>query len=484
MINTMLRLKLLITVFVILFQTTVYSQEGVQIESMYATSTALPFQQFKVESIFDGDKSTYWRTPTGAGPNEGIMIYFRIPTYIGNVKIIQFPKEELAEIKNIGVYGDGQFFMQGDYINRELSSLYIKIASTDNVAQIKGSHDGNKYVRNNFSKDHAVGIAELQLFGPEDQLLEIMPPSFVKGTISATSSLKPALAYGAGNLMDGKKDVAWSEGIKGNGIGETITFTAEETLWITGIKFWNGYQRSPKHYSANSRLNSFQFGVKGGVLKTYSLLDSAEPQLIDLGDYLEGTEFELKINSAFSGDKYQDLVISEMRFYYEETPLIIKTNVEEKRVKHSNNDLSDLITSFIDRNIDVRLIKNESKTEGKTTYSKNEFKSQSLILRSNNTFVLYEREYLSTGEYNEDDGESYDEDQNEVIADGNWELKSESATSATIRVFGKIYSPTTSAELYHGEVTSSNVKIFQDNLTITKGKISGTKYVNDIIIKY
>jgi hypothetical protein len=63
-------------------------------------------------------------------------------------------------------------------------------------------------------------------------------------------------------------------------------------------------------------------------------------------------------------------------------------------------------------------------------------------------------------------------------------LKSESGTSATIRVFGKINSPTTLAELYHGEVTRDNVKIFQDNLTITKDKISGTRYINDIIIKY
>jgi hypothetical protein len=99
-------------------------------------------------------------------------------------------------------------------------------------------------VRNNFSKEHAVGITELQLFGENNQLLEVQPPSFVKGTISASSSLKPALAYGPGNLMDGKKDVAWSEGVKGNGIGETITFTSEETIWMTDIKIWKGYQRS------------------------------------------------------------------------------------------------------------------------------------------------------------------------------------------------------------------------------------------------
>lgn len=365
MINTMLRLKLLIAVFVILFQTSVYSQENMaEIESMYATSTALPFEQFKVESIFDGDNTTYWRTPTGAGPNEGIMIYFRIPTYIGSVKIIQFEEERYAKIKNIGVYGDGQFFMGGEYIDRELTSLYIKFSSTSNVEKIISAVGDQKYSRSDFSGKHAVAIAELQLFGADNQLLDVLPPSFVKGTISASSSLKPALAYGAGNLMDGKKDVAWSEGIKGNGIGETVIFTTEEPLWISRIKFWNGYQRSPKHYSANSRLKSFQFGVKGSVLKTYSLLDSAEPQMIELGDYLEGTEFVLKINTGYSGAKYQDLVISEMRFYYEDRPIIIKTDVEEQRVKHSNNDLGGIMSMYIDKNIDVQLSKNKSRKEG------------------------------------------------------------------------------------------------------------------------
>jgi hypothetical protein len=103
MIKAMLRPKLLIAACAILIQTTVYSQEGVRIDGMYATSTAFPFQQFEVELIFDGDKTTYWRTPTGAGPNEGIMIYFRIPTFISKVKIVQFQGEGISEIKNIGV---------------------------------------------------------------------------------------------------------------------------------------------------------------------------------------------------------------------------------------------------------------------------------------------------------------------------------------------------------------------------------------------
>ncbi len=481
----MLRPKLLIAVFTIIFQTAVYSQDDMaEIESMYATSTALPFQQFAVESIFDGDKTTYWRTPTGAGPNEGIMIYFRIPTYISNVKIVQFQGEGLAEIKNTGVYGDGQFFMGGEYIDRELSSLYIKIAKTTHTEQIKSTIGDQKYTRNKFSKDHAVGIAELQLFGKDDKLLEVLPPSFVKGTITASSSLKPALAYGAGNLMDGKKDVAWSEGVKGNGIGETVTFTSEETIWITNIKIWNGYQRSPKHYDGNARLKTFQFGKKGSELKSYTIEDSSAPQIIDLGEELEGSEFVLKINSAYSGTKYQDLVISEIRFYYEDRPIIIKTDVEEKRVMHSNNEMSELITSFIDRNIEVAQSKNKSRKEGGITYSEFKSQTQSLILRSNNTFVLYEREYFSLSESSEEGEGDYDEDQKEVIADGNWELKSETDSSAVIRVFGKIYSPTTSAELYHGDVTSSNVKIFQDYLTITKDKITGKKYIKDIIIKY
>lgn len=454
----------------------------IQLEGLYATSTSLPSNEFAVENVFDQNPNTIWKTPKGLGPNEGIMIYFSEPVFIYKIEADLFAGEGVAEITSIEVYGDGMSF-GGGYIEREVSFLYIKIAGTDESNRIKYTVDEANYVREKFSEVHSVGIKELSILKDKSTQYKVLTPKFVNGLISASSSLEPALAYGPSNLMDSKKDFGWAENVKGNGIGETITFTTNDNVRITRLKMWNGYQRSPIHFASNSRLRTFQFGVKGDVLQRYTLTDSSDDQWIELKEPIEGTEFILKVVDAYSGRKYEDLVISEIKFYDEKTPLIIKTGAEEDRVKEMRSK-SLFIRSFLDKNHSVSMRKLSKGESDEGSYSERKWESYSLTLRSNNSFVLYSSESLSIKEYNnETKNNSYESDSKEVIADGSWELKEEADGYIKIRIFGKIYSPTTSAELYHGDVESDNVRIFQDMLTLKKDKISGEKYVGDIILK-
>lgn len=455
----------------------------IQLEGLYATSTALPLEEFAVENVFDQDPNTFWKTPQGSGPNEGIMVYFSSPTYISRIEAEFFINEEISEVSSIEVYGDGNSFWNGKHIDRELSFLYIKIGRAEQTEIVKSKIGDMQYVRRRFSEKHSIAIKELLLYQDESTPYQILSPKFVKGQIEASSSLTPQLAYGPANLMDSRKDLGWAENIKGNGIGESITFTSEETIQITDLKIWNGYQRSPKHFSGNARLKSFLFGLKGRELKEYQLLDKEGSQLVDLGTSLEGREFILKIIDTYNGDKYQDLVLSEIKFFNNEIPIIIKTAAEENRIKELQSK-SQLTQSFLDKNFSVRLNKSTTKESEKEYYAEYIWESRSLSLRSNNTFVLYTRESLSIEEYNEETNyENYEDDTKEVIADGNWELKEEGSDYIKIRIFGKIYSPTSTAELYHGDVSSDNVRIFQDFLTLTKDKISGERFVEDIILK-
>ncbi|WP_258102191.1 discoidin domain-containing protein [Marinoscillum pacificum] len=455
----------------------------VQLEGLYATSTSLPFESYTVENLFDKDQNTFWKTAKGSGPMEGIMIYFSEPTFINRIEIDKASGDGLAELTYFEVYGDGRSFWDGENIECSLSSLYIKISGTKSTERINSTIGEKEYTRSIFSKDKSVGIREVMIYGEGNRPLDIRPPSFVEGLIEASSSLSPDLAYGPSNLMDSRKDFGWAEGVSGNGVGEYITFSTKEPVTISAIKIWNGYQRSPSHYEGNARLKEFTFGTSD-VSGFYSLKDHNSSQLVPLSTSITGTKFILRVKDVYPGSKYQDLVLSEIKFYHNSEPIVINTPIEEERIKKTKTNANALLNTIIDRNIDVQLRSSSEENEGGKYFAEYYFKTTSLILRSNNTFVMYERESTSVEEYIEaEEYENYDTDSKEVIADGNWEIKGQGSDYVKIRIFGKIFSPTTSAELYQGDVTSSNVRIFQDNLTITKDKIVGERFVEEIILK-
>ena len=54
------------------------------LEGLYATSTAAGQEIF---NLFDNDAATGWRTATGAGPDEGVMLYFANAASVAQVQI-------------------------------------------------------------------------------------------------------------------------------------------------------------------------------------------------------------------------------------------------------------------------------------------------------------------------------------------------------------------------------------------------------------
>ena len=472
-------MKLFTFTIISLFSTSFIFGQTVQLEGLYATSTKLPHEQNSVVNLFDDDPFTNWSTMKGAGPDEGIMLHFSEPTYISRIEVKKFSGANISTLTHYKVYGDGKHYWR-DEINEHLKSLYIKI---ETVVGSKDSEtvlisDGYKqYHRDIFDERLSIGISELVFYGKDDIVLDVKAPKFVKGNIQASSSLNPNLAYGPGNLMDSRKEFGWAEGISGNGIGEEIRFTSEKEITISAIKIWNGYQRSPSHFEGNARLKKFQFGKNRQLPGTYSIADSETPQLIELENPLTGKEFVFTVDEAFSGTKYKDLVISEMKFFNGKKPIIIQTSIEEARINHTKSGANLLLQKFLDRNISVWL--SEGSLEGPDD-EESYRKSTSFILRSNNTFVMYDREALYVEDYESGDESS---DVKETIADGNWELKESNGNYLKIRIFGKIFSSTTAKELYRADVTSSNVRIFQDNLTLTKDKITGERFVDEIILR-
>lgn len=92
--------------------------------------------------------------------------------------------------------------------------------------------------------------------------------------VEASSELAGTRAakYHAQQAVDGKQDTAWCEGKKGTGVGESLTVTFREPVYIAMVQLWGGYFKSPKVLADNSRLARVKLEFDGAdavVLRLY-----------------------------------------------------------------------------------------------------------------------------------------------------------------------------------------------------------------------
>lgn len=126
--------------------------------------------------------------------------------------------------------------------------------------------------------------------------------------------------YRASNIKDCNHETAWVEGVKGYGIGEWIEFqdiSADGT--ITGINILNGYVKSNKAWSENTRVKSLKVYYNDRPLCILELQNSRSLQYFGIDDLLEGytshiSKLRFEILEVYPGTKYKDTVISEIYF--------------------------------------------------------------------------------------------------------------------------------------------------------------------------
>ena len=195
--------------------------------------------------------------------------------------------------------------------------------------------------------------------------------------------------------------------------------------------------------------------------------DDDAGQKIDLRVPLKNN-FELKINSAYDGSKYQDLAISEILFFENGTPLQLKVG--------DNSEKNDLTQKARGTNLEPLLnvrIANEMDYGPSGFYA-----DRSIILRSDGTFSMYlsERLYPET-EYG--DAETF-----ESMANGTWEIQSANATKSTIQLTGKLIDISAAlAEEKGKNEQAETVQVFTDKLTIENNLIRGEQILDEIVIR-
>lgn len=426
----------------------------------YSTSTKLPRTNFHLTKALDNDESTSWQTMQGAAPDEGMMLYLAEPTFIKELNIKTATGNDLAEIQKITLYTNGK--KQGEFdtnsalqIGEEVNSIYLRISQTSAIST-KNLPD-NVSKTNSFDKNLSVGISEITAIGKNDELLNFVAPAYAEGEIIASSTLEPMLAYSATHLFDSHQDISWAEGDANSGVGTKITFKFNTQQNLSAIQIWNGYQRSEEHFKANARIKKFSFSANG-TTQEYSLEDNTTPQKIQLQTALTGTEFILEIKEVYEGTKYKDLVVSEMRFYDNEKPILMQTKETENQITELKNKAKN---TPLEKVLDTRL-----------NYQENDYFQidKSFILRSDGTFVMYKTEKSE-----EEDSKS------EILADGNWEIKEMNGDKVKIRVFGKFVDFSQYQDFYKGKITKDFLQIFQDFVTIDNQKLKGEKFIGEFV---
>ncbi len=116
------------------------------------------------------------------------------------------------------------------------------------------------------------------------------------------------------NLLDGRNDTNWTEGVNGHGIGEFIDFTFYQDYLLSAVTINAGNHYSKTYYEKNNRPKSITFTFSDGTSVEYTLQDSMSQQTITFDEPIRTSSLRITINSVYYGSAWDDTVISEISF--------------------------------------------------------------------------------------------------------------------------------------------------------------------------
>lgn len=129
------------------------------------------------------------------------------------------------------------------------------------------------------------------------------------------------VVYHTGDNSD-MLDTVWAEGVAGTGVGESIEIcqmyrgNGEENFTFTEICIVNGYAKDEDSFQENGRVKAFRVYYNDDCLGEMNLLDTRQPQYIDLSPFglqvKNGGEavFRFEIADVCEGTKYEDTCIT------------------------------------------------------------------------------------------------------------------------------------------------------------------------------
>jgi hypothetical protein len=138
------------------------------------------------------------------------------------------------------------------------------------------------------------------------------------GSVTASSELvgqQSNTTYSASLAVDGNQATAWNEGASGDGVGESITLSADSVQHVSGIRIMGGSNQSTNSYTRNNRPRKITVSYDGGQ-KQVELQDlQGQFQDVSFDATVETSTITITIDSVYKGSKYTDCCISEIEVY-------------------------------------------------------------------------------------------------------------------------------------------------------------------------
>lgn len=245
---------------------------------------------------------------------------------------------DLSPAANWGTGKAEEFSVTVDY--RDLLKIDGQIKNT-NLVDFKTSDLTGvyKYSAKNYDfKEH--GMLEIdydnKVYREKNFMQKHKLTSNMLKDVKVSSSLKTQgkYNYGRKNLFDGDLSTCWAEGVKNNGIGETIELSFNKEVNIGVIGLINGNTFNKDTYYQNARVKKLKIQIiddnKENVLEKIVIFDDKSYEQIDknyihksmqiIKDFGDGFDVEnkkirLTILEVFPGSKYKDTCISEILLY-------------------------------------------------------------------------------------------------------------------------------------------------------------------------
>lgn len=135
---------------------------------------------------------------------------------------------------------------------------------------------------------------------------------------SASSTLKEGdITFSAAYAIDDKRDVQrpWVEGVRGDGIGETLTLYFDDVVTITALSLRLGYARDQARYDKNNRPSALRFSFSDGRSVESWFDDVNEEQSIILSDCVSTCYVKITILDVYEGTQCEDTCIYQVKAY-------------------------------------------------------------------------------------------------------------------------------------------------------------------------
>lgn len=391
----------------------VLSQAPIYVQALVPTSGA------NADALLDGKADTGW-TPEGDAEGEGVLFRFDGEVSVTRVVVQACPGKQVTVTP---------FVNGNDWRSKTVNDKPSPIITSASPRPIRSF-----FLR--VDRQGPACLAEVSF--ETDKPLQVRAPRSVKATAKASSVLAPADAYHPGYLFDGRLDFGWVEGVKGPGLGESMTLTFEQPVTITAVELWNGYQRSDDHFVKNARAKKVSIAVDGAEPVELAVADKQGPQKLALAKPATTKTLTLTIREAYPGKKYDDLVLSELRLWDAEGPRTISTgDLAERATELKDQVKSTPLAAFIDTNF-----RSICEVEGRELEAK---------FRSNHSFVVYRSSDEDTGAVKE-------------VIDGTWITKD----GKSVELFARSHRTETSNDPYASPAGKVSTTITGGALTVTR----------------